>query len=384
MARLARLARLALALAWLPGVCAAAPCDGWPEWQAFSRHFVADGGRVVDQSQDNKPTTSEGQSYGLFFALVANDRPAFEQMLGWTRDNLAAGDLLARLPAWLWGRDANGRWTVLDDNSASDSDMWIAYDLLEAGRLWREPRYTAMGKLLALRILREEAADLPGLGLTLLPGKVGFWDGKGKARLNPSYLAPQLLARFAHALPDSDWVKAPKSSVRVLLDGAPKGFAPDWLAYQAGKGLQPDADSKAEGSYNAIRVYLWAGMLAPDAPLRAELLKTYGPMSQATVKQGQPPEKVDTRSGAAEGRAPAGFSAAMLPFLEAQNEAAAVQTQLLRMQAMPLSERPDNYYDHVLTLFGQGWQQRRYRFARNGQLLPAWEGSCAASRPASR
>ncbi|MEO3956730.1 cellulose synthase complex periplasmic endoglucanase BcsZ [Chromobacterium piscinae] len=354
----------------------AAPCDGWPAWQDFRRHFVSDGGRVLDRGADGQPTTSEGQSYALFFALAANDRPAFDKLLQWTRDNLAGGDLSARLPAWQWGKRPDGQWGVMDDNSASDSDLWIAYDLLEAGRLWREPRYTALGKLLALRIAREETADLPGLGPTLLPGRYGF-SKPGLTRLNPSYLPPQLMARMAHALPGSNWAALRGTSQRVLLESAPAGFAPDWIGYR--NGFVADDASKASGSYNAIRVYLWAGMLAPDAPERAALLARLKPMARQVAKTGLPPETVDTRDGKVQGSGPIGFSMALLPFLQAQGDQAALQTQLLRVEAMPLSERPDAYYDHVLTLFGQGWQQARYRFKANGELVPAWEGACAPS-----
>ncbi len=31
-------------------------------------------------------------------------------------------------------------WSVLDSNSASDGDIWMAWSLLEAGRLWKETR----------------------------------------------------------------------------------------------------------------------------------------------------------------------------------------------------------------------------------------------------
>lgn len=371
-------------LALLACVCsgwgwAASPaCDGWPQWQSFRQHFVSDGGRVLDRSAEQMPTTSEGQSYAMFFALVANDRSSFDRLLNWTRNNLAAGDLSAHLPAWQWGHHADGRWDVLDSNSASDSDLWIAYSLLEAGRLWREPRYSAQGKLLALRILREESVSLPGLGLTLLPGAVGFQPAAGMARLNPSYLPLQLVARMAQALPDSDWPRLQASSERLILDSAPLGFAPDWVVYRSGKGLVADTPDKAVGSYNAIRVYLWAGMLAADAPPRARLLKKLQPMARLVAQSGQPPETVDSRSGKTRNSAPVGFSMALLPFLAASGEQQALQTQLLRLEAMPLSDRPDAYYDHVLTLFGLGWQQQRYSFARNGELRPAWEGICPA------
>jgi endoglucanase len=374
--------------AWL--LCAMTPimaqsapsCDGWPSWQSFRQHFVSDGGRVVDLGTNGQPTTSEGQSYGLLFALIANDRAGFERQLGWTRDNLAAGDLSARLPAWLWGRREDGSWGVIDDNSASDADAWIAYSLIEAGRLWHEPRYAALGQLLALRIAREESVALPRLGLVLLPGARGFGPKAGGWRLNPSYLPLQVLTRLAHALPASGWPQMLASAPRVLLETAPAGFAPDWALWQTGKGFLPDTQTAAIGSYNAIRVYLWAGMLDERASERSRLLARFKPMADRVARDGQPPEKVDARNGNASGTGPVGFSAALLPFLVASGERQAADTQALRLAALPLSERPDAYYDHVLTLFGLGWREGRFRFAADGRLEPAWEGVCPVLPPA--
>ncbi len=35
--------------------------------------------------------------------------------------------------------------------------------------------------------------------------------------------------------------------------------------------------------------------------------------------------------------------------------------------------------DYVLTLFGQGWDQHRFRFSTKGELLPDWGQECANS-----
>src|SRR5690606_38505876 len=69
------------ALSISPAAQAASQCKAdWPLWQQFAKHFVAPDGRVIDASIPEMHSTSEGQSYGMFFALVANDRPAFDRM----------------------------------------------------------------------------------------------------------------------------------------------------------------------------------------------------------------------------------------------------------------------------------------------------------------
>lgn len=367
----AALKRLTFGMLLLCSFSAVATCE-WSAWQQYKQFYISEQGRVIDPSSPNRITTSEGQSYGLFFALVANDRPAFDQLLAWTENNLAAGDLSAHLPAWLWGEDDKKQWTVLDSNSASDSDLWIAYNLLEAGRLWKSRRYQTLGTLLLQRIAREEVADIPGLGLMVLPGKVGFV-AEDRWRLNPSYLPPQLLARFA-AL-NGPWRAMQQTNQRLWLETAPHGFLPDWVVWQVGKGWQPDTVKPNIGSYDAIRAYLWAGMLADDDQHKAALLKQLQPMAQLTVQQGVPPEKTDTASGKTTGDGPVGFSAAMLPMLANQPEALQVQRQ--RIKQNPPGDNA--YFSASLALFGQGWDQQRYRFNRQGELQPAWGGQCVTS-----
>ncbi|MFK0095036.1 cellulose synthase complex periplasmic endoglucanase BcsZ [Pseudomonas sp. NPDC090592] len=356
----------------LPVLATAAPACAWPAWDRFKAELVSVDGRVIDPSDERLITTSEGQSYGLFFALVGNDRTTFDQLLRWTGNNLAEGDLARHLPAWLWGRNGRQQWQVLDANNASDADLWIAYSLLEAGRLWHEPAYTQLGQRLLWRIAAQTVRKLPGLGVMLLPGDYGFETAQG-TRLNPSYLPLQLLERFS--LVDPLWGELAANSRRLWLASSPKGFAPDWLLWTQAGELAADPQHGSAGDYDAIRVYLWVGMLANDAPQRAELVAHYTPIAALTTRDGLPPERVDAHSGAASGHGPTGFSAALLPLLAASSEqAAGLAAQRQRLQAQPVEAKA--YYSQVLALFGQGWDQGRYRFDGHGRLLPAWRAPC--------
>ncbi|MEZ2353096.1 cellulose synthase complex periplasmic endoglucanase BcsZ [Caballeronia sp. RCC_10] len=341
----------------------------WPRWDAFKRRFVSQDGRVIDVGSADERTVSEGQSYALFFALVADDRATFDTILHWTEDKLAAGDLTARLPAWLWGRDASGALRVLDTNAASDADLWIAYALLEAGRAWGERSYTARGAALARRVLDEESAMVPGLGLTLLPGPAGFHPSADVWRVNPSYAPLQVIRGIGARLPDdARWPRLAASSARMLIDSAPRGFSPDWALYRANHGFEPDGDTQAESAYNAIRVYLWAGLLASSDDARPGLLQRFAPFSAYIGERGAPPERVDTRTGrAGPNDGNAGFSAAAVPFLTSLGETRLADAQAARAQA----ETAPGYYTSVLTLFGLGWREGRYRFAADGALQTA-------------
>ncbi|HCW6970506.1 TPA: cellulose biosynthesis cyclic di-GMP-binding regulatory protein BcsB [Escherichia coli] len=343
----------------------------WPAWEQFKKDYISQEGRVIDPSDARKITTSEGQSYGMFSALAANDRAAFDNILDWTQNNLAQGSLKERLPAWLWGKKENSKWEVLDSNSASDGDVWMAWSLLEAGRLWKEQRYTDIGSALLKRIAREEVVTVPGLGSMLLPGKVGFAEDNSW-RFNPSYLPPTLAQYFTRF--GAPWTTLRETNQRLLLETAPKGFSPDWVRYEKDKGWQLKAEKTLISSYDAIRVYMWVGMMPDSDPQKARMLNRFKPMATFTEKNGYPPEKVDVATGKAQGKGPVGFSAAMLPFLQ-NRDAQAVQRQRVA-DNFPGS---DAYYNYVLTLFGQGWDQHRFRFSTKGELLPDWGQECANS-----
>ncbi|VVE62131.1 endo-1,4-D-glucanase [Pandoraea anapnoica] len=355
----------------------ACPPVDWPSWTRFKSSFLSDDGRVVDHSMADQRTVSEGQAYALTFAVIANDRATFDKVLDWTVDNLAQGDLTAHLPAWLWGKKDDGQWGVLDSNPASDADMWIAYALGEAGRLWSVRRYTALGALVARRIASEETDFIPGLGRTLLPAPVGFHPAKDIWRLNPSYVPMQVVRRLAGLFPESGWGQLIASSLKqITLTAPPLGFAPEWAIYRAGRGFDIDPETQGEGSYNAIRVYLWAGMLASGSDDFRALMHTFPGMLKYVAAHGAPPERVNTRDGTAKQDGGSGFSAALVPLLQAVGDTALARAQADRARSLD-AQSPPGYYSSVLSLFGLGWQEARFRFAADGTLQVPWEAVCA-------
>ncbi|MGF6932724.1 endo-1,4-beta-D-glucanase Y [Paraburkholderia sp. UCT70] len=370
-------------LAGLSGAARAAQngaaCGDWGAWQSFVQRFVQADGRVIDYSTPAQQTTSEGQSYALFFALVANDRATFDKLLGWTRANLAGNQFDAqnlRLPAWQWGKKPDGSYGVLDPNSASDSDLWIAYDLLQAGRLWHNPAYTQLGQALAERIAHDEVANLSGLGPMLLPGAQGFRNGN-VTRLNPSYLPLPVLRALAHELPDGPWAKLADNAYQFVKTVSPQGFAPDWAAWQNGR-FVVDPKNGDVGSYDAIRVYLWAGLASPADPLAKPWLGALGGMRAKVAQNGFPPEKVSSTTGASSGEGPLSYWGALAPYFKTLGDEHGLGLARTRLAALDANVpgREPVYYDRVLGLFGTGFIDGRYRFDEAGSLVPAWRTAC--------
>ncbi len=366
-----------------------AGCDAqqpWPLWEAYSRRFLDDQGRVIDRTAGDR-TTSEGQGYAMFFALVDNDRPRFDKLLKWTEENLAQGDLTTHLPAWEWGRSESGAWQTIDANSAADADLWMAYTLLEAGRLWHDPRYDGLGRMVAAQIAKNEVVLVPGLGTMVEPGPRGFHPEPDTFILNPSYLPLPLLTRLARELPQGPWAAVAASLPTLMGAANGGGFVMDWVTAGA-NGVHPVGppaeqasgrrESQAGGSYDAIRVYLWVGIANPATPGERELLESLPGMANYLKTPGAPPLEVDAKGAVVRPDGPVGFSAAVQPYLlaEGAKEAARVQSDRLRALRDPSSGlygEPPTYYDQNLALFSTGWSERRYRFEPDGRLVVRWK-----------
>jgi endoglucanase len=275
----------------------------WTLWDSYAARFIDAQGRVIDHTLGDR-TTSEGQAYALFFALAGDDRATFDRLLNWTQANLASGDLETHLPAWLWGKNKDGEWKTLDANPASDADVWMAYTLVEAGRLWRAPYFTRVGRQMMVQIAGSEVADLPGFGPVLLPGPTGFKHDRFWT-MNPSYMPLFLFERLAAVDPAGPWGQIARGIPAMLEASARHGFAMDWVDYLPGDGFYPatemhpgNKDSDAPGgSYDAIRVYLWAGMLDGGGKTRARLLNALPAMRVYLANHDAP-----IRAGSAQSR----------------------------------------------------------------------------------
>lgn len=379
------------ALACMPSFAAGPACAAqpWPLWESWATRYVQDDGRMLSSSMEANHSTSEGQSYGMLFALIGNDQARFDHLWTWTRANMLGSDLSTRLPGWLWGQGKDGRWQLQDANSASDADLWIVYALLEAARLWERPQYRADALQLLGTIESRLVVTLPGLGKMLLPGPEGFVQPDHLWRLNPSYLPRPLLQRLAKEQPKGPWKEIADNTVKLIRGSSPRGYVADWVGYRgtsAQSGLFViDPIKGGLGSYDAIRVYLWAGMTPKADPGFSQLLGALDGMTQSTASTGVPPEKAQVASGAVDGEGPFGYSAALVPYFIAKGQPWLAEQQQRRAQASldaafakgSGQDADPLYYNVMLSLFGLGWAEKRYQFRDDGTLKLSWETSCA-------
>ena len=343
----------------------------WPRlWTAYQSTFLDGQIRVIDRDSGDR-TTSDGQAYAMFFTLVANDRARFDTLLRWTEINLAKGDLSTHLPAWLWGRSADDRWTVIDPTPRSNADVWLAYTLFEAGRVWSEPRYTRLADALATRVAREEVMPLEGFGPVLLP-RPHRLHSHGSRRIYGGDLPLQIFCALAEYQPDGPWNAIAARIPAVVRWSAPQGLAMDSITISEDGRVTP----ALHGGTNAMRMYLWAGMLDRSTAGRPAILaalsgitRTSGGEHVLLAKLTMPHiETHDTRPG---------FSAAVLPYFEAVGETRLAREELARLQSSRdgstgLVGRPPRYADQTLALFAIGAHEQQFWFDARGRLRTTW------------
>jgi endoglucanase len=226
---------------------------------------------------------------------------------------------------------------------------------------------------------------MPGFGTVVLPAAVGFRLQRSWV-LNPSYTPLFIVNRLATVEPEGPWANIAMELPSLLSRSAVNGFAMDWVCYTPGKAFAPclasgkDSD-KALGSYDAIRVYLWTGMLSDSSSAKARILKALPGMNLYLQSHSAPPEKINLDGVPMNGDGPVGFSAALLPYLSSISDQPALAQQLVRIKSQ-LDEKSNlygpgygtgpTYYDQNLVLFGSGWMEKRFQFGSSGELLVRW------------
>ena len=220
----------------------------------FKTDYMSKDGRIMDP-QKNNITTSEGQSYMLIRNLVSNDKKTFDLVYDWTKNNLRRKD---GLYSWIWGKNKNGKYTVLDYNSASYADIDIAYSLIFAYKKWKEERYL-QDAILTIHAIWDKETKRVDHRLVLMPGAEQTLSEK--IEVNPSYFAPYSFRVFQKYDDKHDWNELIDSSyyyLQAVTSKTKTGLPPNWFLIENGKnGAQIVIENSPRGdfSYDAIRIF---------------------------------------------------------------------------------------------------------------------------------
>lgn len=221
-------------------------------WDDYKSKYLKDDGAIVD-TYNNHMSHSEGQGYGLLFALKYNDKSSFDKILNWTYQHLYN----PKTGLFYWAYHHNAQEPIPDKNNASDGDLFIAWTLLQASKQWNNQDYLKKGETLANLLLNLTVTKFGQYNI-ILPGVNGFYYNSYVV-VNPSYyIYPAFLYLQKHTHVKT-WKDLNQDGKALLsnLNGQKIKLAPDWLKlYQDGNNM-PSENWPANSSYDAIRVPLY-------------------------------------------------------------------------------------------------------------------------------
>jgi endoglucanase len=314
-------------------------------WADFKGRFVSEAGRVIDFA-NGAISHSEGQGYGMLFAVAANDRVAFDRIWGWTRANLMVRD--DELIAWRW--EPSTRPAIADVNDAADGDILVAWALTEAAEYWNDLAYRVAARRMAVEVGRKLVLLGDKRGPLLLPAISGF---SAESRsdgpiLNLSYWVFPAFERLPRVAPEVDWDGLVQSGLTLIKAAqfGPSHLPSDWVTAHD-ETLQPASGFRRAFSYNALRIPLYMAMAGVGE--REE----YAPFVAMWAK-GETVAEIDVDSGAAgtafEGR---GYAA-----IAELTRCAVGKTKLPADFYTPSAA--DNYYQSSLHILAVIAQRQRY------------------------
>ncbi|WP_144874599.1 glycosyl hydrolase family 8 [Microbacterium sp. 1.5R] len=194
---------------------------------SFLDEWVEDG-RVIRRDEGGD-TVSEGQAYGLFAAVIADDEEQFDEIWDWTTAELVREDGLL---AWRWD---DGK--VVDDEPATDADLDAARALVLAGDRFGRDDLLADGVELAT-VIADRLTAQTAQGRILLPG---LWAADREPyAYNPSYASPVAFDVLGAATGDPRWAELQAGSAQVtsdILDAT--DLPPDWAQVHADGLIEP-------------------------------------------------------------------------------------------------------------------------------------------------
>jgi endo-1,4-beta-D-glucanase Y len=221
--------------------------------QAFLARYVTADGRVIRHDQGGD-IVSEGQAYGMLIAELVGDTATTQRIWSWTQQHL-------QRPDGLLSYHANGDGSVLDQQSASDADILIAFALLRYNGADSSALHSD-GKKVAAAVLAHEATQLPD-GTPVIAA--GPWAVATVSTIDVSYWMPTVDDKLAVLTGDQKWSRAASGSIRLVqqLTHDGKQLPPDWAQLQGGDITSiaaPGGSAPIQYGLDAQRVPIWLAM----------------------------------------------------------------------------------------------------------------------------
>ena len=214
-------------------------------WDKYKLSTLEPGTNRTLNKQQGNITTSEGESYTMFRAVMMDDQGTFDASYKWTNDILKHQN--DHLFSWLFGERPDGTYGVLTaqggGNSASDADSDIALSLVFAYDRWHQDSYKDDALAIINDIWSKEVVTIKGVPY-LTANNVEKITSQ-KVIVDPSYFSPYAYRIFSKIDPAHPWMDLVDSSYDVLnattisrLDKSSSAdLPPDWIVIDKTTGV---------------------------------------------------------------------------------------------------------------------------------------------------
>ena len=232
------------------------------DWQSYRAAFLDASGRIIDTG-NNGISHSEGQGYGMWLAVLADDQANFELIWSFTKTELLVRD--DGLAAWKW--DPQSTPHVSDINNATDGDILIAQALALAARQWGRQDLADAGRTIAKAVLDKTVVERGGRTL-LLPAVSGFADSDRPDGpvVNPSYYIFEAFPLLNELSPSPLWSRVAADGL-IAINGfafGPRKLPADWVSVRTKP--RPADGFAQEFGYNSVRIPLYLVRGAAGSP----------------------------------------------------------------------------------------------------------------------
>lgn len=307
------------------------------DWWRFKKKFISGGGRVIDTG-NGMISHSEGQGYGMLFAVAYRDRKTFDRIWLWTKKNMQTRPE-DKLLSWSWQPEGKDGGRVNDPNNASDGDLLVAWALYQAFILWGDQSYQKEALQILSDLARLDVTETPR-GKVLLPGTVGF-DKEEGITLNPSYYVFPALDELGEAIPSGPWKELRDNGLELLKEArfGHWDLTPDWVLEGESIAIAPNFPPVF--GYNAVRIPLYLGWYEK----RNASMQPFAHFWRECRQKNQFPATVDLKTNAF-GPDPA------LPGMRAvaRFTLACTEKQSLTVHVLPVLTGDEPYYSASLNL----------------------------------
>lgn len=243
--------------------------QGWQNWQQNYMEFVSANGRDAIRIVSNastRATYSEGQAYGMLFAVAMNDQPMYDRLWQYAQSHLNRNGLMS------WHIASYGQ--VLDEGAATDADLDMAMSLIYACRRiqvgdWQSSHDYCNAATAMINAIWTHEIDKPGSqpyaglnnnqGYELLPGdrwclQCDFQNGI----VNLSYFSPAYITAFADFTNNPQWEAVNTRNYDLMEQSQTIGcskLVPNWVTYQGQVQSVPwQGSTSAYWGWDAARV----------------------------------------------------------------------------------------------------------------------------------